>query len=418
MFASIAGHLAATVKSRHSGNIEQLKNKRAAEMKEKNIFYINRLHRSRLFFMLLLMVSNILCKKAYEPAVLKSDNRFLVINGLINTAPGSATIIELSRTLNLIDTVVFVPELHAGITIESKRGSLYPLVESGNGSYHSDSLSLDNTDSYRLNITTGNGKKYQSDFVECRQTPPIDSITWKQEGNVVISVNTHDPSGNSRYYKWDFEETWMNLAQLHTIWGAANGKVYLRDTLTQCDSCWNTRPSTDILLGTSSALSQDVIHELPIVTIPANEKRLDYRYSILLRQYVLTPDAYHYWQIIQKNSQQLGTLFDPQPSQINGNIHETDNPDEPVIGFVTAASVREVRFFIRNNQLDNWHSIPAGFGCEIYNTGLPFPFYNVADTNLGPYYYMGGALVVASNACTDCRFLGGTNQKPSYWVNY
>jgi hypothetical protein len=42
------------------------------------------------------------------------------------------------------------------------------------------------------------------------------------------------------------------------------------------------------------------------------------RYSINVRQYGLTKEAYNYWQIIQKSSQQSGSIFDPQPAQVIG----------------------------------------------------------------------------------------------------
>jgi hypothetical protein len=48
-----------------------------------------------------------------------------------------------------------------------------------------------------------------SEFAEVRITPQLDSVSWKQENNGVrIYASTHDPNNNTRYYKWDYEETW------------------------------------------------------------------------------------------------------------------------------------------------------------------------------------------------------------------
>jgi hypothetical protein len=42
-----------------------------------------------------------------------------------------------------------------------------------------------------------------------QNNPPIDSISWKRdEEGVRVFVNTHNPEGNTRYYRWEFEETW------------------------------------------------------------------------------------------------------------------------------------------------------------------------------------------------------------------
>jgi Domain of unknown function (DUF4249) len=360
------------------------------------------------------------CKKTYEPTILKSDSSFLVVNGFINIGPGALTSIQLSRTLKLTDTITSNPELYASISIESENGTLYPLFENGNdGSYVSSPLYLDNILKYRLSINTKNGGKYESDFVNCKQTPPIDSLTWNQKDNVTIYANTHDPANNARYYRWNYSETWEYQSQIESIWGVSNGMIYTTDTNTQFHVCWRNGESTDIILGSSATLSQDIINANPIATIPKNDGRLDFRYSSLIRQYALTADAYHYWQIIQKNSQQLGTLFDQQPSQISGNIHSLNNPDELVVGFVSAATEQTLRFFIKNNQLINWHSIPQGFACsevKIPQNPVDFRIYDYSDTTYGPWYFItGGPLVLNKNACMDCRYLGGTNQKPAFW---
>src|SRR5258706_5889592 len=285
------------------------------------------------FFIVTLMLFHQGCKKAYEPAILKSDNSFLVVNGFININVAGATTIQLSRTLKLTDTVTLIPELNADISIESESGGIYPLHQAGDdGTYSSDQTTLSNSAKYRLNIATANGNKYSSDFVECKQTPAIDSLTWIQDDGVTVFANAHDPSNNSRYYRWSYSETWEYQSQLESIWGvAANGVLYARDSATQVHVCWKNGESSNIVTGSSAALSEDVIHAAPVAFLPNNDEKINFRYSILVKQYTLTAEAYHYWQIIQKNSQELGTLFDPQPSQVNGNIHSTTNPDELVI---------------------------------------------------------------------------------------
>jgi len=55
------------------------------------------------------------CVKPYEPAEIKADHHFLVVDGVINSGPGSATTIILSRTRRLTDTVLFIPEVNAQV---------------------------------------------------------------------------------------------------------------------------------------------------------------------------------------------------------------------------------------------------------------------------------------------------------------
>jgi hypothetical protein len=366
----------------------------------------------------LIIVVTVTCKKPYEPPEIKAINNFLVADGIINTTPNSITAITLSRTRRLIDTVVNIPELFAQVYIESNSGSRYPLQESADGKYSSAQLTLNASDTYRLNIITTNGSQYQSDFVPVIQTPAVDSLSWKQQDNVTVYVNTHDPQSNTRYYRWEYEETWEYHSFYETILGVNNGLMFYRDSITQAHVCWSNSASTDIILGSSVKLSQDVISNIPVAIVPENSPKINFRYSILVKQYGLTKEAYAYWQILQKSTQQLGTLFDAQPSQLSGNIHSNDNPTEPVIGYISASSIQEKRLFITNNQLDNWHGVSPGSVCDvsfIAQDPVNYLIFNYSDTTYGPYYFVTGGIAITKRTCLDCTLNGGTNNKPVFW---
>ncbi len=55
--------------------------------------------------------------------------------------------------------------------------------------------------------------------------------------------------------------------------------------------CWTGENSTNILLGSSQKLAQDVIYEAPLLLVPQNSWHISVEYSILVRQYVLTADG-------------------------------------------------------------------------------------------------------------------------------
>ncbi|MEP6594858.1 MAG: DUF4249 domain-containing protein [Ginsengibacter sp.] len=360
------------------------------------------------------------CKKSYQPPAITAINNFLVVDGNINTAPASATTITLSRARRLIDTVTSIPELHAQVFIENNSGIKYLLQEMGGGKYTSDQLTLNGSDTYRLDITTANGRNYQSEFVPVIQTPAIDSLNWKREKDVTVYVNTHDPQNDTRYYRWEYEETWEYHSFYETILGTSNGRIFYRDSITQAFKCWSNSASTDIILGSSVKLSEDVISNIPIAVVPENSPKINFRYGILAKQYGLTKEAYAYWQILQKSTQQLGTLFDAQPSQLAGNIHSIENPTEPVIGYISASSIQQKRMFINNKQLDNWHGVASGSICDIsFIPQDPNPsnylIFHYSDTTYGAYYFVTGGIAITKKTCLDCTLAGGSNTKPNFW---
>lgn len=373
------------------------------------------------YLLMLLLLVPAQCRKPYVPVVFVKGDNYLVVDGFINTSAGGVTTIVLSRTKNLTDTVLSIPEQNATVFIQSAAGAVYPLQETGTqGNYNSSPLTLDGNAQYRVVVTTAAGKKYQSDLVAAKQTPAIDSVNWQQDSKgVQLFVNTHDPANNTRFYRWQYVQTWEYHSQLETSWGISNGVVYARNLTDQVHICYNTSFSTGVLLGTSAALSEDVISKAPIGTFLQNDTTLQYRASFLVKQYALTPAAYFYWQIIQKNSQQLGTLFDLQPSQLEGNIHALSDAAEPVVGYISAGTATEKRIFINKSDLQNWQAPPGTYNCQPVNVPQNpnnFLLVDLPDNSYGVWYFVSnGPVVLAKNTCLDCTLNGGTNKKPAFW---
>jgi len=369
----------------------------------------------------LLFVAAAQCRKPYTPTILVKGDKYLVVDGFINSSPGGVTTILLSRTKKLADTVVNIPEQGATVAIQSAMGNRYALHETGaNGRYISDVLTLDNTGQYKIAITTAGNNQYQSDFVLVKQTPPIDSIVWRQDNKGInLYANTHDPLNNTRYYRWQYIQTWEYHSQLETIWGVENGVAYVRTPEQQVHICYSTTPSSNILTGTSAALTQDRISDALLGSIAQNDSTLNYRSSFLVQQYALTPAAYFYWQIIKKNSEDLGSLFDLQPSQLEGNIHSITNAVEPVVGYMSVTNLQEKRIFINNADLQNWQLAAGTYNCTVVDVPqntTNFLIVDYPDTSYAPWYYVSmGPLKLAKKVCVDCTLSGGVNVKPSYW---
>jgi hypothetical protein len=361
------------------------------------------------------------CKKPYEPPAIQTNYAYLVVDGVINASPNGVSNITVSRTQKLSDTVsISHPENNAQVLIDGETGGSFSLTAQGNGSYQSSPLNLNAAVKYRLRIITSSGSTYQSAFMPVKQTPPIDSITWKQDNDITLYAHTHDPNNTTRYYRWDYVETWQYHSRLEAGIGIKNGLMFYLDSTNQQYNCWGTINSSNISVATSANLSQDVISYAPINKIVLNDEKMMVRYSINVRQYGLTQEAYQYWQILERNTQQTGTIFDPQPTQVQGNLTCVTHPEEPVIGFVSVSVVTEKRIFIDYKELNGWitRSIPD-IDCGNFYIGqnpIDFRIYTYPDTAYAPQYFVtGGAIMMAKKDCLDCRRRGGTNIKPAFW---
>ena len=156
------------------------------------------------YCLLILLVAG--CKKRYESPVKSVATGYLVLEGVVNSGPGNTTII-LSRSVPL-DSAGKVYEQGAIVTLLGEDNSSISLFEQNAGHYSADNLILNNAVKYRIKLQTSGGKEYLSDLAPVLTNPPIDSISWlRDNGNVQMYINTHNPLNNTRYYQWEYEET-------------------------------------------------------------------------------------------------------------------------------------------------------------------------------------------------------------------
>jgi hypothetical protein len=384
-------------------------------LKLRNVFY-------------LLLLTLLCCKKPYNPPASSTPNSYLVVEGFINSGNDS-TVIILSKTIRLTAKTTNNPALGATVIVEGEKNGVYNLLDNaGNGHYNSYSgLNLSPSQRYRVKIVIGN-RQYVSDFVGIKQTPPIDSVGFNiQNGNVNVYVNAHDATNNTRYYRWDYEETWQFHSKYQSGWilDTTINVLVPRSTEESIYDCFGSDLSSHIVLTSTEKLASDVVYQNSVTQIPLSAEKVETRYSILLKQYAITQQAFEFYQNLQKNTEQLGSIFDAQPSQLSGNIHCLTDPSELVVGYITANNVQTKRIYISHNQIPD---VPINYpyDCELDTArnavvqGLLIDRpVNYIPTQLlfskpptSPPTAIG--YLYSSKECIDCT-LRGTKQAPPWW---
>ena len=388
-----------------------------------------------------MIIITVSCRKPYSPQIIAADNGYLVVEGLINSGQDS-TFIKLSRTVKLSSKSTLRPERYALVTIESDQGNTYTLQEDSNGLYSAPPLNLSASAKYRLRIKTLNNKEYTSDYINAKATPEIDSISYKVQNNgVQFYVNTHDPKNSTIYYRWDFNETWKYVSFYRSFFKLdSSGYPAFRVNYRTSDNiyeCYRSDNSHQVLLGSSAKLGQDVISMYPIDLINAQSGKISYGYSFLLREYALTVDAFNYWQNLKKNTEQLGSVFDAQPSGLPSNVHCTSNPDEPVVGYLSVSTVTSKRIFVDHININLFTPAyiepPDAGACvlklipiapeESFHDRLNKTFGKGDSVLVNAEYVLenNGPVIVAYSyapvECVDCRAKTpfGTPAIPAYW---
>lgn len=387
--------------------------------------------RSLLIVLICLFAIGFSCRKPYNPPLISSNQNYLVVDGVINSGADS-TIIYLGRTVKLNSKSFRNPEQRATLKIESDKNDIYTLQEIIPGKYVATNLNLSTDRNYRMHIITADNKEYASDFVENKITPPIDSVyATPLVTGVQFSVSTHDNTNKTRYYRWDYTESWSyEMGEKASTLLYKNGNVISRRQDSLVNLCYKfPQHNSSIFLANSEKLSQDVISRSPLGYVDGSTGKITNTYEMLVSQYALTPEAYKYWTLIKTNTEGLGTITDPQPSQSATNIHCLTNPAEPVIGFVSVSTVTLKRVFLMGRTLPfavnvlAKDSVSCGGGVIWMQPANTFPSRLQAlmangDTLLVRFETGGNGATGYSyeNAiCSDCRLRGGTTTKPAYW---
>ena len=191
----------------------------------------------------------------------------------------------------------------------------------------------------------------------------------------------------------------------------------IEERIEQVYRCWKYNNSSNILVSSSKSLEKDLISAFPVQYVSGATDRLGVKYNILVKQYALNEESYNYWKDHEKINENLGTLYDPQPYVIKGNIYNPEDENEIVLGFFDASSVQGKRIFIKKgeypffNTLNNYAHCTdtiVGYGQIRSLLGEGFMLVGGFSGTTGTRYLM------SYESCVDCT-LFGSNVEPDFW---
>jgi hypothetical protein len=364
------------------------------------------------------------CRTPYEPEVPATELRVLVVEGYLDTE-GLKSELKLSRTAPLGASSASIPELRAKVVLKSASGQVFPLTETGLGTYIFE-RNIDEKQAYLLEIELGSGERYVSESLQPIVTPEIIDAGFKRdEEGVEVFVSTQG-NANADDFLWTFEETWIFRPRIRTSYIYVPEIKNVRDQKEseQTSLCFKTQPSPGILLETSSRFKDQVVFQKTITEIPTDDERIMERYSVLVSQKGLASKDVPFWEILKKNTEDIGSIFSPLPSLIGGNIKSLDAAKNPVIGQVSLGVIRQKRIYINQVQVSPWNYLDPKFNdCAIEDEAVLAKDYQAIFGNgavVPTRPLMVGTTIIgyypSSKRCTDCS-LYASKLKPSFWID-
>jgi hypothetical protein len=251
------------------------------------------------------------------------------VEGWITDKPGPY-VVKLTKTRDYSytysDTVLY--EKGAKVRITDDTGYSVDLREVSEGIYITDSADLRGTvgRSYTLHFETRDGRFFASQAEPLLEVPMIDSVYYSldfsrldQNDNPFLEgyIQFNDPSEDNYYLIYQQEVL-------------TDGKVFetTRDPIS--DKYFNGKTAKVHVLG---PFNPDV---RAVSTLQ--------RFQILS----LSKDAYNFWSLVDLQTQEIGSPYDPPPTPIIGNIRNVNDGKDYALGYFGASSVDEAEILVKS----------------------------------------------------------------------
>lgn len=304
------------------------------------------------------------CIDPYQVDV-PEGQQLLTVEGLIHTGPGPhAVTITRSATYGSVFEGLIRPVTGATVVVRDNEGQVTFLTEGVNsrGSYFTPGgFRAEIGKSYTLQIQTAEGKVYTSLPERVESVPKIEDISIKTvtvpvEGEtnprsgVQLISEINDPADQNNFYFW-------RLGTLVHVLEARPDLFVDRETRSPAPKdCCITCYRTEITGNQSLFIAQDdnfngLTTRIPAAFIEDNGLRFVVRMRVDLKQYAVSQDAYRFLRLVKQQAEISGSIFDPPPATIRGNMISLENPDEVVLGYFMAAGESVKRAYINKSDL-------------------------------------------------------------------
>ena len=324
------------------------------------------------------------------------------------------------------------PEQNARVSIVDDAQNEYSFEEVSPGKYVSlTGFGIVPKVSYQLHILTSDGRKYTSAPEKMPEETPITNFKALAATNNIgqdgISIIvTHAAYQKPKFFRYEYEETykiiapdWQGKEILSTFPVRVNDGIALENERI----CYATeRPSGLIIHQDEEGVTNSGLPEFQLRFVDKDDDILAHRYSILVRQYSISKEAYVYLETLKKFSGQESVLSETQPGFFDGNVYSESSATENVLGYFEVSSLSSKRIYFKFTDIYPDELPPTiGRSCTAYSAGLDtsptlpelvrdnlIRFFSV-DPN-DPY-----SANVIPRICADCTVLG-SSEVPDFWV--
>lgn len=296
-------------------------------------------------------------------------NALLGVEGYITTLP-KAHSIRLSRADRFSPDFNGLnrPETLAKVLIKDNLGNVELLTETTAGVYLTrEDFAAEVDKTYNLEIILNDGRRYISMPETVTPAPKVDSLSYQavrtatenamvDEVGVRIFAHFQDPPDERNFYFWNMMVSDFQLvAEPELNLNGPNHPTCPRcpNPLDCCRICYySERPSPPNVNTAEDSDFNGLYQNMPIAYIRDNGLRFKGIYKAKIQHLSVSQEAHRHLTLIGQQVGLTGTVFDPPPANIRGNLINLDDPDDLPLGFFFAADEVPLETYIKPEQLE------------------------------------------------------------------
>jgi hypothetical protein len=325
-----------------------------------------------IFFLVLLLLA-----ECVDPVTINTTSvgGILVVNGEINTLESRQ---QLFIGHTSPDNRIPVPTPGAIVTIINGNGEAHLYEEVSPGVYELPAGAFNAVagETYYIEIHLSNDKIYRSDPEQIPEANGIDNIYYEfyqkpqfvgglqvTKNFIAIYTDTELPATDGPLFlKWAAEEVYM--FEQTPIRNPLTGTIPL-----PCFVSGFPDPQRIAIFETKEKSAHTIQRTL------VAEREIDHtflaRHYFVLNLSSISSSAHKYWQKVDGLINKSGSMFDTPPAPIHGNVYNTQDPSEQVLGYFGASNTAVSRISTIRNDIP----FPILYYCYDPDKGVYSPDY-------------------------------------------
>lgn len=356
----------------------------------------------KIFILFVFMLTS--CIDPYEPKeIIGAQGGQLVVEGIIEYGADLHRI-RLTRAINTGSQLGYPRESGAIVEVRDDKNNCYLFEELTDGYYYADSsvFSPEIGKSYQLHFSLSNGEEYESSFQKLNMPKPIDTLWYEVESKLLKLYSRIEVAENPEYFRFDYGGTYQFQAPFegNDICEVNGGRVPI---MVEEKICYlDEQVNLPFNITTTEGIREESNFSPAVINIiPTRQFYL--AYSMLVNKHSLTADYFDFLQKIKSQNEVGGSLFDPPPSEIIGNIYQVDDKDVYALGFFSLSATTQKRIFISSSTV----SADVRDPLNLVYCDFEFPPLSTELYVIRPF-----------PECCNCLLTpGSTDQKPEFWPN-